>query len=114
MSGSREVKSEAAHIDAGAAIDTAGGEERIAAVAAAAALFVVHVSIGSVSFVALASRTDLVLRLRREELRCRESVFGDGGVKLEVVTYAGRSAAAGQTWRWTLYRGAFVELAGVE
>lgn len=85
MSGSREVKSEAAHIDAaGAAIDTAGEEERIAAVAAAAVLFVVHVSIGSVSSVAMASRTDLVLGLRQEELRCRESVFGDGGVKLEM------------------------------
>lgn len=56
MSGSREVKSEAAHIDAAeAAIDTAGEEERIAAVAAAAVLFVIHVSIGSVSFVAMAS-----------------------------------------------------------
>lgn len=85
MSGSREVKSEAAHIDAaGAAIDTAVEEERIAAAAGAAALFVVHVSIGSVSFVAIVSRTDLFLGLRREELRCRESVIGDGGVTLEM------------------------------
>lgn len=38
MSGSREGRSEAAHIDAGAAIDTAGEEERIAAVAGVAAL----------------------------------------------------------------------------
>lgn len=57
MSGSREVKSEAAHIDAdaGAAIDTAAEEERIAAAGAGAALLVVHVSIGSLSCVAMAS-----------------------------------------------------------
>lgn len=47
MFGSREVRSEAAHIDAaGAAIDTAGEEEHIAAAAAAGVL---------------------ALRLRREE-----------------------------------------------
>lgn len=28
--------------------------------------------------------TDLVLRLRQEELRCRESVTGDGGVKVKL------------------------------